>query len=90
MIQFIFVAAALCADPSSPQGGSIQCHQGTTKKECTVTCQPGFTFEYQPSDKYTCSSNGTWTPVVSSIPNCLPSKLIYNVNCLLISSLIEA
>ncbi|CAC5389781.1 unnamed protein product [Mytilus coruscus] len=65
-------AAALCADPSSPQGGSIQCHQGTTKKECTVTCQPGFTFEYQPSDKYTCSSNGTWTPAVTSIPNCLP------------------
>ncbi|XP_052092501.1 mucin-5AC-like [Mytilus californianus] len=66
-------AAALCADPSSPQGGSIQCHQGTTKKECTVTCQPGFTFEYQPSDKYTCSSNGTWTPAVTSIPNCLPN-----------------
>ena len=72
---FLYAAAALCEDPKSPQGGSIQCHQGTSKKECTVTCQPGFKFEYQPSDKYTCSADGTWTPPKTTMPNCIPGKV---------------
>ena len=68
----VFIAAALCEDPQSPQFGSIQCHQGTVVKECTVTCQPGFKFEYQPADKYSCATDGTWTPPKTSMPNCIP------------------
>uniref|UniRef100_A0A2C9M9G4 Hemocytin n=1 Tax=Biomphalaria glabrata TaxID=6526 RepID=A0A2C9M9G4_BIOGL len=40
-------------------------------KDCVPQCLPTFTFEREPPAKYVCGKNGTWTPDVTLVPDCI-------------------
>lgn len=54
----------------------MDCIQNTEGgKDCVPQCLPTFTFEREPPAKYVCGKNGTWTPDVTLVPDCIQGEL---------------
>ncbi|KAK3108253.1 hypothetical protein FSP39_004202 [Pinctada imbricata] len=64
-------ADGLCAQPTAPGNGSIQCRSGSAETRCTINCAPGFKFTFAPAPVYTCTPSTSWSPA-PNFPECIP------------------
>ncbi|KAH9518401.1 hypothetical protein Btru_016734 [Bulinus truncatus] len=61
-----------CSNTVTPAFGILDCQPTSDGgRECVAQCLPTFLFESQPSPKYVCSKDGTWTPDITLVPDCL-------------------
>ncbi|RUS78727.1 hypothetical protein EGW08_013514, partial [Elysia chlorotica] len=62
----------LCNDPTPGRFGRMECQSdGNGGKICVPVCLPTFKFETPPPAQYVCSKDGTWSPDVTKIPDCI-------------------
>ncbi|GFN75359.1 hemocytin [Plakobranchus ocellatus] len=62
----------LCNDPVPGRFGRMECQSdGNGGKICVPVCLPTFKFETPPPAQYVCGKDGTWSPDVTKIPDCV-------------------